>query len=106
MSTLQITVTMKLALISTVLFVNSALATFRLQEVFSWKALDYNYPTQEEKLRALVTGRFKPANNLPVGIEIWNEKLFVSVPRWREGKYMNINLFSYIKCILFVFVLA
>ncbi|CAH0560780.1 unnamed protein product [Brassicogethes aeneus] len=73
------------------LFVQFCTATYKLQEVFSWNAIDFNYPTNEEKIKALYTGRFKPENNLPVGIEIWNDKMFISVPRWREGIPSTLN---------------
>lgn len=59
---------------------------YKFQEQFNWKVLDFEYPTEQEKQYALSTGRYIPENGLPVGIEVWNDKLFVSVPRWKAGK--------------------
>lgn len=61
---------------------------YKLQEQFNWKILDFEFPSEEEKQQALRTGRYVPENGLPVGIEIWQDKLFVSVPRWKPGKHL------------------
>lgn len=57
----------------------------KLQEQYKWKVLDYAFPSENEKIDALRSGRFIPENNLPVGIEVWKDKLFVTVPRWKPG---------------------
>ncbi|KAF5300347.1 hypothetical protein FQR65_LT09177 [Abscondita terminalis] len=66
----------------------------RMQEVFQWAALDYAYPDPKDRYNDLLTGKFIPGNNLPVGIEIWNDKLFVTVPRWKEGIPSTLNYVS------------
>lgn len=65
------------------IFVN---ATEVLFERFWWRELDFAYPSDGVRQSALATQRFVPENNLPVGIEVWNDKVFVTVPRWRQGK--------------------
>lgn len=62
----------------------------KLQEYYHWTALDYAFPSLEQRINSLLTKRFIPENNLPVGIEVWRNKLFITVPRWREGN-KNIN---------------
>lgn len=69
----------------------SARSAYRLQERFAWRSMDYAYPDDFSRQQALLSRQFVPENNLPVGIEVWGNKLFVSVPRWREGE--NFNLF-------------
>ncbi|XP_017784644.1 PREDICTED: protein yellow [Nicrophorus vespilloides] len=66
-------------------------ATFKMQEVFRWKQMDYAFADEGKRNEALFNKRFIPENNLPVGIEIWNDKLFVSVPRWRAGIPSTLN---------------
>lgn len=61
----------------------------KLQERFRWKELDFEFPNPQLKQRALNTGSYIPRNGLPVGIEHWGNKLFVSVPRWKDGKSFN-----------------
>ncbi|XP_028033211.1 protein yellow-like [Bombyx mandarina] len=71
--------------------VSLASATIKLQEIFSWNVVDWNYPDQFSKQQALRTGALIPENALPVGIERWRNKLFVSVPRWRSGIPATLN---------------
>lgn len=60
-------------------------AAFKLEERYSWNQLDFVFPTQTLKDIALASGTYIPQNALPVGIEHWGNKLFVTVPRWRDG---------------------
>lgn len=69
----------------------SILATYKLQEHFEWNILDYEYPTEKARIQALKTGRLIPENSLPVGMELWRDKVFVSVPRWRPGTEYKIK---------------
>lgn len=62
-------------------------ATQKLQERYNWKQLDFVFPNQRLKQQALASGDYVPTNGLPVGIERWENKLFVSVPRWKDGNY-------------------
>lgn len=63
----------------------------KLQEFFEWNIIDFEYPTDSHRTNAILTGKFKPENALPVGIEIWHDKMFISVPRWREGIPATLN---------------
>lgn len=63
----------------------SVIATYKLQEHFEWNVLDFEYSSEGTRTQAVKTGRFIPENNLPVGMELWGDKLFVSVPRWKQG---------------------
>lgn len=65
-----------------------------LLERFFWRTLDYAYPDEASKTMAMMKGEYIPENALPVGIEIWRNKLFVTVPRWRNGK-SNVNTFLF-----------
>ncbi|CAK1578546.1 unnamed protein product [Parnassius mnemosyne] len=71
--------------------VTYASAAVKLQEVFSWNVLDWNYPDEYLKQESILTGAFIPENALPVGIERWKNKLFVTVPRWRPGIPATLN---------------
>lgn len=61
---------------------NHAQAVARFNEVFSWSELDWDIPLAMKQ-----DEQYVPRNGLPVGIERWNDKLFVSVPRWRDGEW-------------------
>lgn len=66
-------------------------ATTKLQERYNWKQLDFVFPNQRLKQQALASGDYVPTNGLPVGIERYENKLFVSVPRWKDGIPSTLN---------------
>ncbi|KAJ9588884.1 hypothetical protein L9F63_017824 [Diploptera punctata] len=84
---------MNLKIVFLVLFIAAASAksASKLVEKFAWNVLDYAYPDQATKQHALNTGEFIPQNGIPVGIEVWRDKLFVTVPRWRKGIPSTLN---------------
>lgn len=55
------------------------------QTVFAWKGIDFLYPTQAAHARAIATGDFVPENNLPLGLGRSKDRLFVTLPRWKNG---------------------
>lgn len=67
---------------------------------FTWGQIDLEYPNYESKHKALNSGAFIPSNNLPLGLEVWKNKMFLSLPQWRPGipvtlAYVNLN--NYVK---------
>lgn len=63
-------------------------AAYKLQERYSWNQLDFAFPNERLKEQAIASGDYIPQNGLPVGVEHFGNRLFVTVPRWRDGKYM------------------
>lgn len=63
----------------------------RLQEVFSWSQLDFVFPDQQTREAAIASGEYIQANNMPVGLEVWRDKLFLTVPRWKAGVVSTLN---------------
>ncbi|XP_025266133.1 protein yellow [Camponotus floridanus] len=62
-----------------------------LWERFIWRTMDFAYPDQRSRQSAIASGEYVPENSLPVGIEIWKNKLFITVPRWRNGIPATLN---------------
>lgn len=87
-------------MISCLLASTSALG--KLTELYKWSSLDYTFASDAHKSYALERGEFVPENNLPVGIEVWKNKLFVTVPRWSNGnvKQLYLAIFSAERVIL------
>lgn len=54
----------------------------KLQEKFRWKEVGYAWPSESEKLDAIKSGRYQPENNLPLGLDVYGDKLFITVPRF------------------------
>lgn len=73
-----------------------------LVERFRWRFVDYAWPSKDMRQEALSRGLYQPQNNLPVGIEVWQDKMFISVPRWAAGKQHYINKLN---CREFIYLL-
>uniref|UniRef100_A0A481MQJ7 Dopachrome conversion enzyme n=1 Tax=Nipponaphis monzeni TaxID=196483 RepID=A0A481MQJ7_9HEMI len=63
----------------------------RLREVFSWRQVDFEFPDQRTRQAAIASGEYVQANNLPLGLEVWRDKLFITVPRWKAGVASTLN---------------
>lgn len=63
----------------------------RLREVFSWRQVDFAFPDQQTRQAAIASGEYVQANNLPLGLEVWRDKLFITVPRWKAGVASTLN---------------
>ncbi len=72
-----------------VLAVSTALN--QLEEKFWWKTIDFEFDSEETRDRAIKSAEFVPRNNVPFGIEIWREKLFVTIPRRNPGVPSTLN---------------
>lgn len=56
-----------------------------LRVAFQWKQLDFAFASEDQRREAVERGHFVPENNLPLGLEVYGERLFVTVPRWKSG---------------------
>lgn len=62
---------------------------------YLWEKLDYNFPNESMKAAYIASGDFiLQADNLPVGIATWNDKMFITVPRWKKGVPSSLNYIS------------
>jgi hypothetical protein len=66
----------------------------KLEEVFHWNLVDFNYPDDVSRSKSIESKQFIPENNLPLGLEVWKDKLFVTVPRWKAGVPSTLNYVS------------
>jgi hypothetical protein len=72
---------MKLILIVVLAALASRGEAKKLEEKYSWKELDFAWPSEEVKQEALKSGRYIESHNLPLGLEVWKDKMFITVPR-------------------------
>ncbi|XP_028164773.1 protein yellow [Ostrinia furnacalis] len=63
----------------------------QLHIVYEWKQLDYQFTTPEARQQALDSKAFIPENNIPMGLEVFEDRLFITVPRWRTGVPSSLN---------------
>ncbi|XP_059470383.1 LOW QUALITY PROTEIN: protein yellow-like [Neocloeon triangulifer] len=68
----------------------------RLQEVFSWKQLDFNYPTQRARDEAIRSGAFVPMIPEPIGVTAGSKnRVFISIPRFKNGVPATLTYVNY-----------
>lgn len=74
-----------LALIGAIAFLALVAANDNLRVAFEWKQLDFAFPSPEARQEAIDSREFVPENNLPLGLEVYGDRLFITVPRWKSG---------------------
>ncbi|KAI8115218.1 Protein yellow [Lucilia cuprina] len=82
---------MKLLIISTLLCLGIVAVRAKLEEKFHWKQLVFDWPSEEAEKAAIKSGEYVVENNLPLGLERWHNKLFITVPRWKAGVASTLN---------------
>lgn len=62
-----------------------------LREEFSWNQVKFEWPDAEFEKKAISSGAYIPENNLILGMAIWMDKLFITIPRWKAGVASALN---------------
>lgn len=60
-------------------------ANDNLRVAYQWKQMDFNYPSAAARANAIASGAFIPENVIPVGLEVYKTRLFMTLPRWKTG---------------------
>lgn len=58
---------------------------------FAWKTVDFTWASPVEKENAIKENRYVPENNLPIGMARWKNKVFVTIPKWKNGVVSSLN---------------
>ncbi|OWR44676.1 yellow-h3 [Danaus plexippus plexippus] len=53
--------------------------------LYKWKYVDFDFPSERHRQRSISNGDYIPENCLPLGLEVWGNRMFVSLPSWRRG---------------------
>ncbi|CAB3224153.1 unnamed protein product [Arctia plantaginis] len=56
-----------------------------LGTLYRWKQIDFEFPNENLRQEAIYNRQFIPSNVIPLGIERWKDRLFISTPRWKKG---------------------
>ncbi|XP_034948272.1 protein yellow [Chelonus insularis] len=64
------------------------------ETVFSWKQVAYNFPNDSVLNAYKASDDYIEGNNVPLGMNVWGDKLFITVPRWKKGVASNLNYIS------------
>jgi len=57
----------------------------RLKELYKWKQVDFTFPSATARTAAIASGDFVPESALPLGLDVWRERIFVTLPKWKGG---------------------
>lgn len=68
----------------------------KLTTIFEWQIMDFKYPTTGQRDSSIEAGDFIPKNVIPGGIEVAENRLFVTLPRYKPGvpvslAYINLS---------------
>ncbi|XP_074116276.1 yellow-h isoform X1 [Cotesia typhae] len=56
-----------------------------MELIYAWKTIDYEFASSAAREQALLEKSFIPENNVPLGLEFWRDKVFITLPKWRTG---------------------
>ncbi|CAH0546392.1 unnamed protein product [Brassicogethes aeneus] len=84
----------KVVAVVVVFLVAFASGVQKLETVFEWKEVEFAWPSEEAKANAIKEGHYIPANNLPLGLDRWKDKLFITIPKWKAGVASTLNYVS------------
>ncbi|XP_017877314.1 protein yellow-like [Ceratina calcarata] len=62
--------------------------------IHAWSNVEYNFPNDSIRDTLVSKGDYIPENNMPLGMHVWGDKVFITVPRWKNGVASNLNYFS------------
>lgn len=82
--------------LASILCIDQVHSNDNLRVAYEWKEIDFKYANAEERWSAIERYEFKPNNVIPFGIEVYQSRLFVTLPRWRDGvpaslAYLDLN---------------
>ncbi|XP_076624414.1 dopaminechrome tautomerase [Colletes latitarsis] len=55
------------------------------QVIFQWNTIDVVWPSDELRQYAVTHGDYVPANNFIAGVKFWKGKMYMTLPRWKDG---------------------
>lgn len=85
---MQLTVLPTLLLL---LAVDRIKAMDNMKVAFEWKSVDYDFASDDERKAAMQSGEFNASNNIPLGLEVYKDRIFITVPRWSTGVPSSLN---------------
>lgn len=76
------------------LLVAAATCHESFQVIFQWNTINVVWPSDEERQHAIDHDEYIPANNFIAGIKFWKGKMYLTVPRWKDGVPVTLGVTS------------
>lgn len=67
------------------LLVAVALCHEPFQVIFEWKTIDFKWLSDEDQEYANTYSEYLPANNFLTTAKFWKDRVYLALPRWRDG---------------------
>lgn len=72
-----------------------ALCHGQFQVIYEWKSIGYkNWPSEELQKYAIMRGEYKPSDNLISGMKSWKGKMYLTIPRFKDGVPVTLGVTS------------
>jgi len=72
----------------------AAATGYTFDVAYSWKQVEFKFPNDSIRRELIASGEYIPENNMPLGLAIWRERMFITIPRWKKGVLATLNSFS------------
>lgn len=56
-----------------------------LNVAYQWQQMDFEFDSNEQRENAIRSNEFIKENVIPVGLEVYKDRLFITLPRWKNG---------------------
>lgn len=56
-----------------------------MELVYAWPTIDFEFDNIDARDKAIFEGDYIAENNLPLGLEVWRDKVFITLPKWKTG---------------------
>lgn len=53
--------------------------------MYAWSTIDFEFDSTEARDNAIFDGDYVAENNLPLGLDVWRDKIFITLPKWKIG---------------------
>jgi len=73
--------------------VTIALCHEPFQVIFEWKSINFQW-SDEEQQYAVKNGDYIPANNFITTVKFWKGKMYLTLPRWKDGVPVTLSVTS------------
>lgn len=75
-----------IVLVLLIALLDSAIGNLRVAH--QWKQIEYDWPGDDTKR---LFPDYRQEDNLPLGLEVAGDRIFITVPRWRQGVAASLN---------------
>ncbi|KAK2576996.1 hypothetical protein KPH14_011958 [Odynerus spinipes] len=60
-------------------------------KVYSWQRMNFNFPNETVRKAYIESGDYVEENNMPLGLAIADNRMLITVPRWKNGVAATLN---------------